>query len=404
MIGVISLMLGSVNAESLEKEDEPLVHVGINVDLKDPMSSDMSAFGARIFLDNKVEGDFNAMGEDIVILSPVQGNLDIVARKVLVSSKIKGDAQIFASRVLFKERARVEGKTYILAQKVVLKGRMKGEVLIRAQKVYLDGKIEGNLIIDAPKIILGKNVILNGALIYPQGAFLKISKEAKIIGGQKFLEKSKMEEYGEDFENDVFEGIIDSQVHNIMHTFLHKGVEGHWSFNMNWGPFLIIILLWIVAFSVLSLFYRASPHILRNLTNEALENPGRSLGIGLIGLIMIPVLAILMCLTIVGIPVALIVGFAYFLFLFLGKILGVWIFAQWFLSFTPFREKPSCGRDLVSFLIALPVVSCLSLIPLFGWLFAMLIFLTGFGVLLSRMVLPKKRRVIYINETITFSE
>ena len=403
LLTLILMISGIVNAEFLEKEDtEPLVHLGVNVDLKTPMPSDMTAVGAHIVLDNKVGGDFNAMGEDIIIRSPIEGDFDAIGGKVILNSKIKGDAQIFASNVLFKEHSWVEGRTHILAQKVSLQGNIKGDVLVRARKVYIDGMINGTVVIDSPKIILGQHAVLKGKIVYPPRAFLKISKTAKLMGGQEFLDKSNLEVQEEIFEGDVFEGIGEAQIYNMMHSFLHKGFDGHWTFNMGWGPFFVIVLLWIVAFIVISLFYRATPRILQSLTQEALENPGRSLGVGLIGFVMIPILGILMCMTIIGIPVALFLGLIYFILLFLGKILGVWLFAQWSLKLTPFRDKPSCGRDFLGFIIALPIISCLSLIPLFGWLFAVLIFLLGFGALLSHIFLPKGPRFIYIREEMTF--
>lgn len=393
---MILMIAGLVNAESFENEEgESLVHLGINVDLNKPMSADVTAFGAHVFLDNKVGGDFSAMGEDIAIHSPIEGDLDVIGGKVVLSSEIKGDAQIFASKILFKEGSLIVGKSHILARKVSLKGRIEGDVLIRARKVYIDGMINGTSMIDSPKIILGKHAVLKGKMIYPRGSSLKISEEAKLLGGQEFFEKNRLEGQEEIFEGDIFEGIPSTQIYNFMHSFLHKGFNEHWSFNMGWGSFFIIVLLWIVAFIVISLFYRATPRILQDITQEALENPGRSLGIGLIGFVLIPFLCILMCITVIGIPVALIIGLFYFVLLFLGKILGVWFFAQWVLRLTPFKEKPSCGRDFLAFIVSLPIVSCLSLIPLLGWLFAVLIFLMGFGALLSHMFLPRGTQFIY---------
>ncbi|HEX3048167.1 MAG TPA: hypothetical protein VHY08_25670, partial [Bacillota bacterium] len=96
-------------------------------------------------------------------------------------------------------------------------------------------------------------------------------------------------------------------------TFIYKGVA-------------IISFIWFLGSLLTSLvLYRLFPRTAWNITEPTVANFRRSLLIGLIGLVGLPILIIILAITIVGIPLAILLGIFYLiLFLFSGIPLNLW--------------------------------------------------------------------------------
>lgn len=377
--------------------EEPQIHVGINVDLKDSHTSDTIVIGSNVLLENKIKGDFNALGENVLIASPIQEDLDVIGNRVMVSSFIEGDAQIFASKVKFTSSSSVKGQTKITAQKVFLGGNFQGDVFVKSHRVYINGTTEENLNLKAHKIVVGSQAILKKGFSCPKGAMLTINPRARILESIVYFdekENSLQASFDKTFETGLF-----SKIAMFFDGALTKCVSKIGDLRTSTWSLSVFIFLWIVALGCIFIFHRITPGTLWRLSEKALENPGRSLGLGLAGLIFIPFFALLMALTLVGVPFSFVIILFYSILLFLGKIVGTWVLGQWLVRFTPFRSHPSFGKDIFIFTIALIMVTFLGLIPILGWLFATLVFLMGIGSILG--VLFFKDPVFYSSDSRT---
>ncbi|MBS0185442.1 MAG: hypothetical protein JSS34_03715 [Proteobacteria bacterium] len=375
---------------------ESRVHMGINVNLKNTAESDTTVVGSQIVLENETSGDFNALGENIAILSPVQGDFEVIGNRVTINSLIEGDAQIFASKVYFMQNASVEGQSKIIAQKVFLKGALLGDTYIKARKVYINGIMQGAVLLDAHKIVIGNQAIIKQGFSCPKGALLTLSKEAQIIGGITYFNPTQAEAIAHN--DQIFEAGVWAKTFHFFEEIITKEVQKYWDFSSTLWSLALFLFVWLVAIGCIFLFYQATPLFLQDLTQMALENPGRSLGIGLVGLVLIPFFGILMCLTFVGIPFAFLIFLFYFALLFLGKIIGIWIFAQWLVLYTPLKKKISLGRDVLMFTLSLGIISILSLIPVLGWLFMTLVFLMGVGSILAVIFFRERKSVLLLEK------
>ena len=354
--------------------------------------------GSALTLSHNIQGNFNALGDTILVSSPIQGDCDIIAHKIILNAKVEGDAELFASRIIIAQNARVEGQTSIAGQRVSLEGALSGDASIKADRVYVNADVGGELIIKSNVIEIGKNARLSHGFSYPKGASVIISKNAQIFGETHTFEEVESSVFKE-FEN-IFENPTLSKLIVFLGLFLQKGFEQYLSLGATLWTFSGLLCLWVVAFGCVLLFCRATPLILQEMTQNSFKNPGRSLGIGFLGVIGLPFFAFMMCVTIVGIPFAFLLILFYGALLFLGKIMGIWLVGQTLLRLTPLKEKKSLGWGVLMFLVSFPLVSFLSFIPLVGWLFAVLVFLIGVGSILGRVFfLPyriKRDHVLYL--------
>ncbi len=394
------LLLGMTSVgfcSEIQSLPESRVHMGINVDLKEDNASDTTVIGSQIILESGVSGDFNALGENISVSSPVQGDFEVIGNRISINSVIEGDVQIFASKVYFMPSSFVGGQTKIVAQKVFLKGNLSGDVLIKARKVYINGVVGGALRLNAHKIIVGNKAVLKQGFSCPHGSSVTISKEAQIKGKVSYFDPKKSDEVVN--LEQIFEGGLWAKIIRFVDDIMTKDVQKYWDFSSTFWSLSLFLFVWIVAIGCVFLFYRATPLLLQNLTQSAIKNPGRALGVGLVGLVFIPLFGVLMCLTLVGIPFAFLIMLFYCALLFLGKIIGIWIFAQWLVLFTPLKKKVSLGRDILMFTVSLGIISILSLIPVLGVLFMTLVFLMGVGSILGVIFFREGSHVLYIQRS-----
>jgi hypothetical protein len=141
-------------------------------------------------------------------------------------------------------------------------------------------------------------------------------------------------------------------------------------------------------FSILILFLSAwILHLLLRPWSQALiARPMRSFWWhtlwGFISLIIIPVVAIILLVTVVGIPLGLLVLFSYFILLILSYLTAPVIMGSLLYSWWKGDRKASTRTTIVnwkSILLGVIVFTLLSYIPVIGWLINGILMLTALG-------------------------
>lgn len=136
---------------------------------------------------------------------------------------------------------------------------------------------------------------------------------------------------------------------------------------LNFGLSLVgLVALWL------------APWWAHRITTIFTSQPGPTLLVGLVGLVLIPLMMLLLCATVIGIPLAFIVLALYVVALLLSGVLAAWFVGGWL--FDQFQQ-PNAARWL-RMIVGAFVVSVLVSLPLLGALFGLLIVLAGLGALL----------------------
>ena len=125
------------------------------------------------------------------------------------------------------------------------------------------------------------------------------------------------------------------------------------------------------------LFLRFYPNATRTAVDQLRAQPMASLGIGVLASILIPILAGLFAVTVVGLPLALIVVAWYLIALYLGRIFVI----QWIGQVLLQRFGKQVG-DRGAFLVGLTLYFVFVLIPFIGELILALTLMLGLGAML----------------------
>ncbi len=180
------------------------------------------------------------------------------------------------------------------------------------------------------------------------------------------------------------EATIDSgaQVSNINYTPISK--SDHHGKGALAGiiavGFLIRLLGWIIAGLVLIYLYKRE---VRRLVSNIYTHPWLDLGIGLLGLIVIPIAAILLLVTVVGYYVGLILFVGYALIGLLSFLVGTIFVGAWIIKLL--TKKSELIIDWQAVVIGSVAMGVLLLIPIIGWLAIVVIMLMAFGAIIHTM-------------------
>jgi hypothetical protein len=182
----------------------------------------------------------------------------------------------------------IRGSVVCVGGNVRLLGKVRGDVVVIGGKLEMSGQASGSVVGVASKLVLRPGASVRGDLVNVAGG---LDRDGARVGGQ---------------------------VVNI-------GMGGRWFAHMP-GPFGILgfLLFWIaflklvLVFIGLLLLTAIAPDRVRLLGEEAPIRPFLAFFAGLGGYIVLTMVMILLCITIIGIPVALLLYFAFVIVKWLG--------------------------------------------------------------------------------------
>jgi hypothetical protein len=141
---------------------------------------------------------------------------------------------------------------------------------------------------------------------------------------------------------------------------------------------LVLGVYGVVATLVLgAVVLAAFPGFSRAVEGEVAEEPLRAGGVGLLGLVGIPVALVAVAVTVVGLPITFLGLMAYGLAVFVSVVLAEYAVGAWALS------QADVENRWAALFVGVVGVALLSRLPVVGWLVNLVVFLLGFGAVLT---------------------
>lgn len=278
------------------------------------------AAGANIDLDGAIGGDLRAAGANIRI-----------------RSDIREDAVVAGGNIDIKKEAKVGKDLVVMAGNVYLDGAVAGKADITAGKVYLNGTIGKDAHIRAGEIVVGSGARILGNLRY-ESTKANPTLEGIVSGTKEFSEQKSWD------KKDA------KKVQNGLLAFLFS--------------YILLKILFLTVFGFL-LFSFMEKYI--GETSDILTNkPWMSLFAGISFFVLVPIIAMLLAITVIGIPVSilmmtvLVVIFAFY------ELIGAVIWASWTIHrYMKGEKEPWWSRLLVvfGFAILFTIISGIDIIP-----------------------------------------
>jgi len=321
------------------------------LNLTEPVGGDAILAGGHVSTASEVKGDLVAVGGEVSVGGAIGDDLYAAGGSVQFDAIVNGNARVAGGDINVGPATIVAGGVSLTGGQIVFEGVAHKYLQASGGTVRIDGEVIGDAEVRAKELVIGPSARIGGRLIYhgPSEPTVDIS------GGVEF------------HEQDV------GRVFHDVQPEVRDAATG------------LGTLLWFLGVFVAGALFVL---LLPGFTSEAAAAIGRkplpSLGLGLAILLCVPFVAVVLLITIIGIPVALLLMSLYLLVLFLGWVIAALFVAQLGLAALRPGRPVTRGWQLLALLLGLVVLWLLKQLPLVGGLIGFVALLAGIGALTWR--------------------
>lgn len=344
--------------------EDDLIVTGESVTIDGTVNGDLIAFAANITINGDINGNVIVAGSNVRVNGLIFGDLKMAGGMVelegevtddlmaaggtmSIDGEVRDNAMIAGGMIDFSERGKIGRDLLIGGGMINLAGDINRNVTFGAGKITVLGKIGGDLSGEADdKVAIESTAEIDGNVNYNAPSEAEIKEGAEIIGEKEW---SKIEE---------------------------KIAEGKSFFSKVIAKIYGGLALLMVAIVAMLLFPNKSKEVVNNLN----EKPAKSILYGLILTVITPILIVILAITILGIPLAIILGLVYGVLIYSSKIYaGLWVGSR-LLGYVSSNKK---DNNLVwSVVLGIVVLWALFLIPFLGGLIKVVATLFGLGAIM----------------------
>jgi cytoskeletal protein CcmA (bactofilin family) len=301
----------------------------------------VSAAGAIVSVRGTVREDLRAAGAEV---AGARLSIDLV---------VGGELNAAGARVLVGTQTHVRGATQLAGADVVFAGNSSGPATIYGDSVRIDGQIAGDVTVRARNVTVGRTAVIDGAIRFETLGEPVIEEGATLRGRQTVTLSPPQRIEGE-------------------HIVAALGALVLFGIGAGFVPGIILLI-------------GAKPFVERGIA--AIRNqPGATLLTGLGVVVLVPLAALLLMITVVGIPVGVLTLLAFPLAMMVGGVLAAFALSDWLMN----RERASrsfWGR-VGLLLVGLAILTLVSVVPLLGFFAGLAALLVGLGALWRGMQTP----------------
>lgn len=344
-----SIIQTNENITINEEINTNLYLVGGYIETNDYINGDLIAIGGTTNINSIVSGDITIISGESKLTKPTTRSAKIVSGSTIITENIDGDLIVIAGSVTIGENVEIKGDLIAIAQLIDIKGKIDGNVRIISTKASLHNcTVLGNASIKSNEIIFDNNFNVIGNLNYSSSDHIyQIEKHVQGNTNYKQIEE--------------------------------KGYFSVLSNKLWYGLTLIVIgIILIMVF----------PNFVQNSVMKINNQLGKTTLWGIICLILIPIIALILFITIIGIPLSLILIILYIISLYISPIFLALLVGSAIIPYKNSKSKKKLedkylkNKMLLSLLLGLLIYILITSIPLLGGAVTFITIVIGFGALI----------------------
>ena len=339
-----------------------LYAAGSTLNIEGKVTGDVICAGQSIDISGEVAGDVICAGQSINIKGNIGGNLRLAGNTINFSGQVARNAMIFGATIVTSASSTIGWDLLALGNVVELRGNIGRDLYGGAAKANLAGQIGKNVNLhlgsknaDNNNLIVAGTAKINGDLTYTSSNNAAIDNGAAIKG---------------------------KLTHNL--PIITAAKPNFVNLTWWWGNLIAVFSALVIGLVLIS-FWRET---IIKITDLMLNKAGVCLGWGILVLLLTPIIALVLLITIIGIPLSLILIALWLIALYLSKILvGILVGRNLINRFAP-KQKNSLIKGMV---IGIVIIYILFAIPFFGHILSLLTMLWGLGGILLTLKLTLKK-------------
>ena len=327
---------------------------GDSVTVSTPVAADLLAAGGTVDVDTRVGGDILAVGGNVRLKGDVDAGVFAGGGQLTLNARVKRSVRAAGGQVEIGPKAELGGNLSVAGGQIRIEGPVFGYVQAAGGNITLDGPVGGDVWATGGRLTLGPNARIAGTLHYASKGELLQDPAAVVKGGIERL----------DFD------VAWPRAHNEPRPARFAG----------W--------IWIAGLMVLAaVLVGIAPAFTTRASEMLRKRPLFVLLLGFIVLVCVPVAAVILLITVIGLPLALLVLLLYPVLLLIGYESTAIGLSDWALQrfagdrITPVSRATAAAGAV--FLIAL-----LARLPVVGGLVAFLALIAGLGAIVLQWKRP----------------
>jgi cytoskeletal protein CcmA (bactofilin family) len=337
------------------------LYLGANsINVAGIVNGDIWALSRSLSIDGTVNGSVVAAAQTVSITGNIDSSIRIAGEGITISGTIDGDMIVAGNDITVLNTAHIQGDLLFAAGVINIDGIVDGNIKGSANEALISNAVGGDVNLAVNSLSILSTADINGNLTYKSENNAFIQPGAKISGITSHILPEAEEKQSESFPFSLL-----SSVQAKFIGFLMALITG-------------LILIMVI------------PRTVSHVAESLREKPGASIGWGALLLFITPIAAIIICITIIGLPVGLITLALWVILIYLAQIpvsllLGKLILQRFIVI------KESKGVMIGCLALGLLILKLIAIIPYIGFLVGLVVTLFGMGTVIVSI---RNRRII----------
>ncbi|PID31718.1 hypothetical protein CR970_04370 [Candidatus Saccharibacteria bacterium] len=344
----------NVNVAKDQVIDGSLFASGSSVDIAGDVNGDVFCAGQTVAVSATVDGDVLCAAQSITITGDVHGDVRLAAQQVTIDGVVTGNATIGAQSVSLTSSGAIDGDISVGSADATINGQVGRDILAGTGTLDVNGTVGRNITTEATQLNLGNNTNIKGKIKLTSYNDAKQQDGAQIVGG---IERTDPQNKERSLGNAI-------------------------------GFFIFLLISMAAVALTIAL---VAPRPLHTTASRALQRPVRTLLIGFGVSVAAPIIIFVIAITMVGIPLAIILGIAWLLVALLSGPMAAYMVGSLLLR--------SSLRPVVIVAAGSAVVLVIYFIPLVNFLAMLTVLWMGSGAIVAEFVrrLPRPQYTLPAN-------
>ena len=300
-----------------------LIVFGDSSTIDGDVEGDVISWSRSLTINGHVKGDVLAFSQTIRVNGPVSGNVRVFCQSLFLENVVNRNVMAWAGDLTLNEKAKIEGSLTVGSGDAELNGELTGDLLAGTGDLTINGLLDRNALIHSGKLVIGPKADIKGQVKYH---------------GRQQPETSSTAKLGSPIEVTIEKRHSDTS---------YSSPNFYWHQILLWGASFVFGLAMLLLMP--GFFFDASGACKRTLP---------AIGFGILFGIAIPVVAFIVCCTIVGLGIGLTAFMLWLIALYAAQI----VVAEW-LGSQFLGEATGLGPALGRMALGLLVLRVLFILP-----------------------------------------
>lgn len=340
---------------------EDLYVAGGTITINAPIHGDLIIAGGTININDTIIGDILIAGGEIIFNGFAGDDIRCAGGKIRISRNVAGDVVVTGGSIIIDKGitignlvvsggsvtvdGNVNGEVKGFFGEFVLNGNVAKDITCRGKKITINGTVEGKSALAASDIIIGSNAIFNNEVRY-------WNRKGSLDFGQSLKNGNAIYDPGLSIDTDKWYYL---------------------------GAATVLGLLWYLgmAFLLISIIQYLFSATMKKAGDTVFNNTWKSIGLGFLFFIAVPIAAVIALITVVGVPVGILLMIGYVALLLLATIITSVVTANWLNNRN--NRQWNYWRIVFAALAIFIVLKILASIPFLGWLILFVMVCMAYG-------------------------